>query len=259
MTFSDEFVTKSGQETEEETQYPNAFGITFTPPVSGIALSVVGAIGAIYVLVNFVMPAYESYQKLKTDETAKKEQVNLQKSGVIEKRLQETETKLKQAQTLKMEVLNLFSNQETLDTLLLDINSFFTSKKAKLINYKPQEDGTTVISDGSLGDLVNNKLKRKTIDLELEGTFEETQGILRDIERLQPLLMVKNISYEMTESPFLVRPKLTNKKIQAEMVSLPSMLKTKLTFDAVLPLTPEEAAKLAPPPENQEKKEEQKK
>jgi hypothetical protein len=43
------------------------------------------------------------------------------------------------------------------------------------------------------------------------------------------------------------------------MVSLPSMLKTKLTFDAVLPLTPEEAAKLAPPPENQEKKEEQKK
>jgi hypothetical protein len=246
MTFADELVTKNEPEAEEQVNYPTAFGITFTPQVSGIALAILGVLGAVYILANFVMPAYQKYQTLTTDEKAKEDQVNQQKSGVIEKKLQETETKLKQAQNLKSEVLNLFSSQATLDTLLIDINKFVASKNAKLVNYKPQGNEATIVNDGSLGTLVNNKLKRQTINLELEGTFEQTQSILRDIERLQPLLLVKNISSEMTVSPFVVLPNPKTK--QTELISLPSMLKTTVTLDVVLPLTPEEAAAVAPPP-----------
>ncbi|MBF2020122.1 MAG: pilus assembly protein [Hydrococcus sp. C42_A2020_068] len=246
MTFADEPISKNGLEAEEQGNYPTAFGITFTPQVSGIALAILGVLGAVYILANFVMPAYQNYQTLTTDEKAKEDQVNQQKSGVIEKKLQETETKLKQAQNLKSEVLNLFSSQATLDTLLIDINKFVASKNAKLVNYKPQGNEATIVNDGSLGTLVNNKLKRQTINLELEGTFEQTQSILRDIERLQPLLLVKNISSKMTVSPFVVLPNPKTK--QTELISLPSMLKTTLTLDVVLPLTPEEAAAVAQPP-----------
>lgn len=247
MTFSDEFTSKStlGGIVEEEPSYPSAFGITFTPQVSGIALSVLGVLGTIYILANFVMPAYQSYQQLKADEKAKEDQVNLQKSGALEKKFQETEIKLRQSQNLKSQVLSLFSNEDTLDTLLLDINGFFTSRNANLINYKPQGNEATIVNDSSLGALVNNKLKRQTITMEMEGTFEQTQSVLRDIERLQPLLMVKSLNSEMKESPFILRP--IPGKSQAEIIPLPATVKTTMTFDVVLPLTPEETAAATPP------------
>jgi hypothetical protein len=246
MTFADEPLERNETVAEEEANYPSAFGITFTPQISGITFAVLGVLGAIYVLANYVMPAYSNYQTLKTDEQAKEEQVEQQQSGAIEKQMQETESKLKQAQSLKSEVLNLFSSQETLDTLLIDINGFISSKNAELITYKPQGDAATVVNDSSLGTLVNNKLKRQTINLEMEGTFEQTQAILRDIERLQPLLLVKNYNSQMTVSPFVVLPNPSANK--TELISLPSMLKTTFTLDVVLPLTPEEAAAVAPPP-----------
>lgn len=249
MTFSDEYVTRGGdtKTKAEEENYPTAFGITFTPQVSGVALALLGVLGAVYVLATFVMPAYQNYQQLKADEQAKTDQVNQQKSGVIDKRFQEADNKLKQAQRLKTDVLNLFSNEDTLDTLLLDINNFVTAKKAKLINYKPQGGDAVVINDSSLGAQVNNKLKRKTVELEMEGTYEQTQAVMRDIERLQPLLMVKNLNVENSESPFVVFTNLSNN--QTQLISLPSIVKTKFTFDAILPLTSDDVAKLAPPPE----------
>jgi hypothetical protein len=258
MTFSDEYVTNGEKEpVEEPPSYPSAFGITFTPQVSGLAFAVVGLLGALYVLTSFVLPAYQQYQQLKTDANGKEDQINLQKSGVLEKKLQETELKLKQAQRQKTDVLNLFSNEDTLDTLLLDINGFVTAKKAKLINYKPVGNEISVVNDGSLGAQVNNKLKRQTIELEMQGTFEQTQSVIRDIERLQPLMLVKNLNSEMNQRAMIVLP--DPKTGNAQIVNLPATIKTKVTLDVVLPLSQEEVAKLAPSPEEQQKKEEEKK
>lgn len=258
MTFSDEYITNSEKEpVEEPPSYPSAFGITFTPQVSGLAFAVVGLLGALYVLTSFVLPAYQQYQQLKTDANGKEDQVNLQKSGALEKKLQETELKLKQAQRQKTEVLNLFSNEDTLDTLLLDINGFVTAKNAKLINYKPVGNEISVVNDGSLGAQVNNKLKRQTIELEMQGTFEQTQAVIRDIERLQPLMLVKNLNSEMNQRAMLVLP--DPKTGKAQIVNLPATIKTKVTLDVVLPLSQEEVAKLAPSPEEEQKKEQEKK
>jgi cell fate (sporulation/competence/biofilm development) regulator YlbF (YheA/YmcA/DUF963 family) len=247
MTFADEPFEIEEQEIEEPANYPSAFGITFTPQISGIALAVLGILGAGYVFLNFVMPAYQNYQQLQSDRQNKEDQVNSQQPGAIEKRIQETQIKLQKAQNIKSDVLSLFSNENTLDTLLIDINKFVGAKNAKLINYKPQGSEPVVINDGSLGTLVNNKLKRQTITLEMEGTYEQTQAILRDIERLQPLLLVKNMTSESTISPFIVTANQQNNR--AQLISLPSLLKTQLTFDVVLPLTSEESAKLATPPD----------
>jgi hypothetical protein len=243
MTFSDEYVTNTDKEpVEEPPSYPSAFGITFTPQVTGLAFAVVGLLGALYVLTSFVLPAYQQYQQLKTDANGKEDQINLQKSGVLERKLQETELKLQQAQRQKTDVLNLFSNEDTLDTLLLDINNFVSAKNAKLINYKPVGNEISVVNDGSLGAQVNNKLKRQTIELEMQGTFEQT---------------VKNLNSEMNQRALLVLPDPRTGK--AQMVNLPATIKTKVTLDVVLPLSPEEVAKIAPSSEEQQKQEEEKK
>lgn len=246
MTFSNEFASQ-GDPGFEESNYPTAFGITFTPKISGIALGILGAFIGIYVLTSLVMPANEEYQKLKTDERSKQDQVNAYKSGNIDRQLLDLNLKLQQAQALRTQVLALFSSQKALDTLLLDVNRVFQERNVKLLNFQPAQEAV-VIDDGSLGAAVNNKLKRQTINLELEGGFEQTQAVLRDIERMQSLLLVKdlNSTTEGKQTGVLVQ---SNNNQIAVIPQGDNNLKTKFRLDVVLPLSPEEAAKLAPPPQ----------
>ena len=60
MTFADDFAL---DEKELEGDYPSAFGITFTPMVSGIAIAVAGITLAIYGFTRYVQPAKEEYQQ----------------------------------------------------------------------------------------------------------------------------------------------------------------------------------------------------
>lgn len=245
MTYREEFVPEEEQGLEEG-NYPTAFGITFTPQVSGIGLALVGLVGAIYILMNFAMPAWDNYSKLKEDETNKQQQVEQQTSGKLDKKLQDAQVKLQQAEALKAQVLAFFSNEKTLETLLLDLNRFFQARKVKLISFQPQGD-ITIISDSSLGQAVNNKLKRQSFNLEMEGSFVQTQALLRDLERLQPLLVLKNLNSQTTGNQKVT---LINRPNQASAL-IPGgeeKLKTTLTLDVILPLTPVEVAKVAPPP-----------
>ena len=53
MTFADDFAS---EELLEE-DYPSAFGITFTPKITGIAIAVAGITLAIYGFMKYVRPA----------------------------------------------------------------------------------------------------------------------------------------------------------------------------------------------------------
>jgi hypothetical protein len=238
---------------EGEAEYPVAFGITFTPQVSGIALALLGLVGAGYVLVTFFMPALTEYNALKADEVDKQDQINRQKSGEIDQKMLQAETDLKQSEALRNQVLSLFSSEASLKTLLLDINTFVDARQVELLSFKPT--GTpTVVNDGSLGETVNNRLKRQSFQLEVEGTFEKTHELLQDLERLQPLLIIKQLNSQRLEETFEV--KLINNQtsnggtsVQGQVVPQGmNKVKTTFTLDAILPLTPEEVAELAPPP-----------
>lgn len=251
MTFSEGFPPLPAEEEAfEEEVYPTAFGITFTPQVSGIALAILGLLGAIYLLANFVLPAWGNYQKLREDERAKQAQVERQKSGELDAQLQEAESRLARAEALKSQALALFSTEKTLDTLLLDISRFLQARKVKLLKFQKLEpkqkdspiEGAEVIEDGSLGAAANKKLKRQSFALEVEAPFQSTQSLLRDLERLKPFLLVRNLNSQAAQSqPVLVSP-------QAQVtVERGQPLTTAFTLDAIFPLTPEELAKLAPP------------
>jgi type IV pilus assembly protein PilO len=126
--------------------------------------------------------------------------------------------------------------------------------EAKLRKFKPDEKGTMVISevgnDAYVKPALVGKLRRQTVEVEFEGNFNQTQSIFRTIERLQPLLIVKDLKVERknaggNDSGGLYASTgdggvqyLTN--CQPEVVT-----KTSFKMDALLPLTTDVVAKPA--------------
>ena len=232
MTFADDFVK---DELGGESDYPSAFGITFTPLIIGVALAVIGIVGAGYIFFNMVKPVQEKYQQTKTKHQETKTQLDKIKTGDLQLKLAELRSELAEKKILKSRVLAMFTNENDLETLLIDINSFIAANQGKLIQYQPDSSPST-IQDNSLGSEVQGKLKRQGVSLTVEGTFNQIEAIIRDLERLQPLLMIKNISFTVSEQPTAV---LTSSN--SEIVpNLEAKLKTQIKLDAILPLSQRE-------------------
>jgi type IV pilus assembly protein PilO len=256
MTVSDDLnFSKSTNFDEVGSSYPVAFGVTFTPKVIGLVVGGLGVLGAVYMILNIVMPEFTKFQDLQTkskDLQGKIEQTNLQ-AKQADKLLAE----LAQSQQQQSQVLALLANEKSLETLLIDTSRLVSYSnatamgsnaiRAKLKKFAPAGEKPEIIIDNSLGEKVNNKLKRQVIKVEIEGHFEQTQAIMRNIERLQPLLLVQNYDSK------LVPPEKEDTDDNKTAVRT-GVGKISTSFDlvALMPLTAEEqaeaAAKAAPPP-----------
>jgi hypothetical protein len=248
MTFTEDYTTTTilDSEFEGNENYPTAFGITFTPRVTGISLGVLGIVGAFYILFSFFLLAWDEYQKLVTDKAAKQQEVDTQKASQLESRLAQAELKLKQAEDRKTQVLGLFANSNDLQTLLLDLSQLFQARKVSLLTFSPQGD-PVIVGDSSLGPTVNNKLKRQTFLVTFKGSFGNTHNLIRDLERLQPLIVMKDLKTNLVKPDFPI--KVIKKDNQVQIKAEPNdTLSTSMTLEVLLTLTPEEIAALAPPP-----------
>ena len=231
MTFADDFL----EEQELAGDYPTAFGITFTPPVIGIACAIFGLVGAGYIHTQFTSAAKQKYQEVQTQLNEKQAQLDQMSQADFPSKMASLEADLADQEALKSRVLAMFTNQQDLETLLIDLNQFIGANQGELVKYDPDGEIAT-ISDSSLGADVNGKLKRKSFSIELEGTFNQTQAILQDIERLQPLLMVQDYKSRITEEPTAI---LTSDR-STVIPQNSAILATSLKIDAILPLSPEE-------------------
>ncbi|NET30630.1 MAG: hypothetical protein F6K19_01325 [Cyanothece sp. SIO1E1] len=211
MTLSGDFLPTENQDFDSEPAYPTVFGFELTPQVSGILIGILGLAGAIYLFANVVQPALQRNDELRADIAAKEAQIQNQAETLQE--IEDIEAKLAETQEKRAQVYSLFADAETINTLLLDINQQIEETnagldglrvsaaalveepvivQARLKKFTPMPDGSGVITDGSLGAAVNGKLQRQLVAVELEGSFEQTQAIIRNIERLQPLLIMKD-------------------------------------------------------------------
>ncbi|MDB9375564.1 pilus assembly protein PilO [Nodularia sphaerocarpa] len=246
MTMSQDFNfgDQGGEFGSETPAYPVAFGITFTPKIIGIVVGLLGVAGGAYILLNMVMPAWETYQQLQGQANDLQGQVEQKKASV--QQIGQVKAELAQAKQQTIQVLSLFADEKTLDTLLLDINRLVESGnaqvsanavRAKLQKFEPDSGRAEPINDGSFGTLVDGKLKRSSIKVEIEGTFEQTQSIMRNIERLQPLLIVKDYQGRLSpESP-------TNSSEEEEFIRVgPAAITTSFELQALMPLNSEEVA-----------------
>ncbi|OUL37754.1 pilus assembly protein PilO [Nostoc sp. T09] len=245
MTLSEDlnFAEQNGEFGLESPAYPVVFGISFTPKIIGILVGVVGLAGALYIVLNLLMPAWDTYQQKQAKITELQGQVDQKKASI--KKIDQVKAELDQAKLQQVQVLSLFSNEKTLDTLLLDLNRLVETGNAKvpgnlgtakLKRFVPASQKSEAINDGSLGKLVDGKLKRSSINIEIVGTYEQTQSILRNIERLQPLLIVKD--YQST----LARVPADSSSEKGVQKVGPASINTNFQLQALMPLTPEEIA-----------------
>ncbi len=246
MTFAEEFNADRAMDADGSPEYPKVFGVTLTPIASGIALAALGVCGCGYILMNMAMPVWNDLQKVDGDKQSKEGQLQQLKSGSADKIVADLNVQLTQKNTQKTQVLGLFASQRTLDTLLLDVNSFIVANQAKLNSFVP-EAKTAIVQDSSLGSAVNNKLKRQTYSVAIEGTFPQIQAIFRSIERLEPLLVVKDFKSIPVEKQILAL--LPTQANRGQVVPVGAMkVKAEFKLDAILPLSAEETAQLQPKP-----------
>ena len=198
FTTSEEFEPQGGG--FDEPDYPELFGITLTPTVSGIAIGVGGLLIAAYLAWSQVLPTWQDLSKLKEQRETKQQQLDQINSQQLDVIIVRKKAELEEMQTLKQDVMQLFTNEENLETLLLDVSSFANLSNIQMNSYVPSGE-KQVLADDSLGSLATNNVQVKTYNLDVEGTFPQLQLFLQDLERLQPLLVIKNLNTSTVEPP----------------------------------------------------------
>ncbi len=243
MTFSDELSIVDQGNFDSSPSYPVIFGVTLTPKIGGILFGVLGLAGSAYLFLNMVMPTWDTYSLNQTKKDDLQNQINQKKASVNQ--IGKVKEELANSKVQQTQVLGLFANEKTLDTLLIDLNRLVeagngqlpvAAVKGKLKKYTPANQKAEPVVDGSLGAGANGKLKRSVISVEVVGTYEQTQSILRNVERLQPLLLVKE--YSSTLSADANNP--PEKGVPARIG--PAPINTSFQLQALVPLSPEELA-----------------
>jgi type IV pilus assembly protein PilO len=224
--------------------YPSIFGITFSPIVTGSCIAAVGCIASAYLYLSFLQPQIAKNQELETKLSETQKQIDIRKDNAT--KIAAAEKNLDLANTQKQIVLGLFASDKKLDTLLLDLSKLVNVRQGELQKFTPVinagNNGAEIVKDGSLGAALDNKLKRKTVTVVLKGNFEQVQSILRTIERLDQLLLIKDLSANVRVQPVAIDR-------QGKMLPLPApRIDTSFKIQALIPLTAAEQAAAAPPP-----------
>ncbi|WP_448563362.1 hypothetical protein [Trichothermofontia sp.] len=230
---------------ESQPQYPSAFGITFTPLVGGVIIAVLGFVGGVYVLVTQVLPAWQQVQTLDSEVQAKRLQVEQQQASKTA--VATAQANLEQALQRQETVTKFFSQAQNLDTILLTLSQIAEERDVKIKVFTP--GSTEVVEDESLGPGVVGKLERTSFSVELEGKFRATQSVLRSIERLEPLLLIRDLSAESNRPAPRLEVSLpqtpeglpSDRPILTTTAEEPT-LTTKFTLQAIRALSPEEIA-----------------
>jgi type IV pilus assembly protein PilO len=229
--------------------YPSVFGITFSPLITGLCIAAVGIGISGYVFVSQLQPQLTKNQELESKLAQTQDQIQQRKDNA--QKIAAADKSLDRANAQKSIVIGLFASDKKLDTLLLDLNKLVNIRQGELQKFTPDApvagsggSGAAVVSDGSLGAALNNKIKRKGMSIEVKGNFEQVQSILRTIERLDQLLIVKDFRADVDKA--------TQKIVvdaQGKLVPQPqATIKTSFKIQALIPLSPAEQAAATPPP-----------
>ncbi|WP_404784636.1 YlbF family regulator [Altericista sp. CCNU0014] len=229
MTVSDRF--SPGSSGPDASAYPTAFGVTFTPTVSGILIALAGLGLSGWMAFNLIGPKLSEMQELQSNIAQKQQKLDQQQKTVQD--IQKIVARVNLAIDKNKQVRGLFSTQQALDTLLLDLNRIIVSSNAQLQKFTPDYGLSGVVADSSVGVELNNKIKRQVTDVSFEGTFNQTLAIMRTIDRFQTLLVLRDFKMEL----------------KPENTSTPGAAPTNLVtcsfkLYAYVPLTEEELAAL---------------
>ena len=211
MTFSDELTPEERLE-DEAPDYPEAFGITFTPQVSGIALALAGAVFAGYLWINVLQPARNTYNETVNRRDQLAGQLEQLKNNLaeqpslesLEEEIQVLQSQIEGVKLQQQEVLTLFSTDKSLEVLLFELEKMVKetntdtmtgpAPQVQLNQISPGSPNPQGVNNDKYGAVAKNQLKRQTYNLEFVGTFAQTRLFIRKLEQLEPFFFVKEFS-----------------------------------------------------------------
>lgn len=262
MTVSRDFISPD-EDFIDEPLNPVVFGIELSPAIIGGLIALVGIGAAAYGFVKLVQPVAATNQALSAEISTKEGQLLSQSQQLAN--IAKVQADLDAAMARRRQVYSLFASEQTMDTLLLDINQRIESSNASLKGVRSQVEARgippilveaklkgftpgekAVIIDSSLGEGVNGRLKRETYSVQISGDYAQIQTILRNLERLEPLLLIRDFNVTSGE-PVAETVIGANGQVVAE-----SKIPLEVTFqlDALLPTADaDQPPEIAPPVE----------
>ncbi|MGC9525509.1 MAG: pilus assembly protein PilO [Limnospira sp.] len=267
MTAANEFIPETE---EEEVSGPSFLGLQLTSKTIAIAIAVVGLLLAGAGIFKLVLPAMQEGSNLNSEIQTKQQEIE-QQNERLQKR-EQAEQQLEEAKQRRANVTALFADEATLDTLMFDLNEQLNQinagiqddeLKAQIQKIEPVDLGDgkyeEIVNDSSLGSQVNGKLRRRQFEVEFEGSFEQTRQFLIALERMQPMLVVRNFESELMERS----PEVRGEYRQGRFVPLAEQpqrrLETSFDLHALLPLSQQQLdAKLQQAQQAEAEAEEQK-
>ena len=224
------------------------FGFTFTSKVLGIVMGIGGIGLAIYMATTYVTPLWDQVQSGQTNISTKKtsvvdlEQKITSKGNVL--------VKIEEAKKQNGFVLTLLPNVDNIDTLMRDIQEQVpkTITIALPPDFSYELQGTMrTFQPGPL--VVGPQYKTYSFTIGFDGKFEDVLNTIQKIERLKPLLVVKNLTLTKKNLPieqFKFSRPLAPGKEKELLDSLPPLLGADFILEAFVPLTEAELKAAAP-------------
>lgn len=223
------------------------FGITFTSKILGILIGVGGVGLAIYATTTYVMPLWEQLQAAQTNISTKKsglsalEQKIASKGNVLQK--------IEEAKQQNQYVLSLLPNVDNIDTLMRDIQEQVpkTITIALPPNFSYELAGTLRTFQPKEA-VKSPQYTTYGFNVGFDGKFEDVLSTIQKIERLKPLLVIKDLKLTRKNLPTdkfkFSRPIAPGKEKEIIDV-LPPLIGADFTLEAFVPLTEAELKKAA--------------
>ena len=234
------------EQDQEEFEGPSLFGIQFTPKVIGIVIGIAGALLAVAGIYKVVLPSMQQGNDLNQEIETTQQEIENQNERL--KNRGEAEAELIIALQRRASVTGLFADESTLQTLLFDLNEQIDqinanvttdAEKARITQFEPVGE-IEIVNDSSLGTGVNGQLRRREYQVEFEGSFVQTRQFLTSLERMQPLLVVRNLTSKLVEQNPVVQGEYKDGKFVPSADQPQRRLEIAFDLEALLPLSQEE-------------------
>ncbi|PZU97893.1 MAG: hypothetical protein DCE90_05200 [Pseudanabaena sp.] len=234
------------------------FGVTLTSKILGILIGIAGIGLAGYAATTYVMPILEQVQSGQQNIETKKSAVAGLKGQVASKG--NVLEKIEEAKQQNKFVLSLLPSVDNIDTLIRDIQEQIP--KTIVIALPPDfsyEIAGTLRTFQPAEPVKGTQYDTYTFNIGFDGKFEDVLSTIQKIERLKPLLIVKDLKLTKKTLPItsfkFSRPIAAGKEKEI-LDSLPPLIGADFTLQAFVPKTEEElkaaaeaaAAAAAPPP-----------
>ncbi len=242
--------------------------LVITPQIQGIAIALVGVALAGVVGWKLILPAMTQTQELEAKITELNNNIEGQKKRKA--KLQEVTNQLESAKQEKENVMALFGKNDFLETLLFDVNKIVVEKhKGTIQKFNPVQNSSSGWILGETppgaaaqqapanqaaqaappGPKLSEAIKGVTIQVEMQGKWEQQQAALQDLERLPAMVLMDEFVLEVDRSD----QKLLSSKPNQFIPQGEPKLNTSFNLLAVVPLPAEQLEKLAAPPPEEKK------